>query len=169
MQKLWDLDRWKELRVGTSAVFNDARPRMVRIDFNTPQATLCYIKLGKEVRFLARLEGRDVVEFAVNQPFEILLEEGVTFIHADEGQMLHFEQTSEENFARIHEPRQRNYEQELMAYKVRQAFEQRMKEMDDHFAELKQRGEDAITPFGNAGQAASESSEVDDDSSEDGE
>lgn len=133
MQKLWDLNRWQALHVGKNLFFPDQRPRMVRIDFNSPEAVLVYIKTEDEVRFFCRTEGRDTVEFAVNSDFSLLIEEGITYIHIDEGHLTHFEQTDEETFARIHEPRQRNYEQEYMAWKVKDTFNKRMAQMNEMF------------------------------------
>lgn len=104
MQRLFNVSKWKPLREGSALRFEGARPRFVRLEVNAPQAVGLYLQEQEtgEALFLARVVGRDTVEFHVGGAFT-LVSDGEAYVYSADGEYIHAEATDPEIFTRIAE------------------------------------------------------------------
>jgi len=121
MQKLNDLENWRQVEARQSINLPANKRRRVRLHFNSPEPVALYIAdaSGKADRFLARVCGLDTVEFYASGALAII-PDGVVQYCTTEGEKTHIENAGKEAFTKIHERRARNHELELMAYMARE-------------------------------------------------
>lgn len=130
MQRLFNLDKWQEVGDGLAVNFAKAEPRRVRLDVNAPDAVRVFHSDGNGVvTFLARVLGRDVLEFAVDGEFAITVDGGSLWLFTVDGEDVSFEPSSSPILTKIAERRPRNLEFEMMQYEANRNMEMRMERM----------------------------------------
>lgn len=147
MQRLHNLDKWKELPEGHTANFENTHARRVRLDVNAPFPVRLYAHDGNgETTFLALVSGRDVIEFAASGEVGVTVEGGGVWLHTVDGENLAFEIPQAESFTKLIERRPRNHELELMNYMMNQNIERRLAAQRDELVALWGRREAAQQP-----------------------
>lgn len=124
MQHLQDLEKWRPIGSGEMVVFDRSHRRKVRLNVNAPQPTAFYIHTDKEAKFLARVDGLDIIEFVVEGKFEISANNEVN-IYTSEWEKTSFENVSE-SLVRIMQRKARNPELEEMMYFMQKNLETRL-------------------------------------------
>lgn len=137
MQRFYNLDKWQKIGEGEVITFTDTRPRTVRVEVNAPDDTGIFIFEGdsKDGQFLARVCGRDVLEFSPNDKFA-LVADGECYIYTADGQNWAMAPVDDMSFTRIVERKQRNPELERMMYEMQYNLEKRLAKQAEDF-ELK--------------------------------
>lgn len=137
MQRLFNITKWTHLESGESAAFPTDRARMVRLEINAPTVALLYLADPESgvMRFLARVTGRDTVEFFVGGPFSIV-SDGECFIYTADGQSIHHESVDPVIFTRITERRSVPPEMAHMQRMMQINIERRLAAQRDEFNSL---------------------------------
>lgn len=107
MQRLFNIGKWTVLRDGQSLRFESDRPRVVKLDVNSRSDVGLYLMdavTGGTV-FVARVCGRDSVEFHVGGSFT-LVSDGECSVYTADGQSIHHEVVDPVIFTRMSERRQ---------------------------------------------------------------
>lgn len=127
--KLKNIDKWRTILEGEVVTLagggQQLDARLIKLECNAPFPTRLYVGTGDDQRFLALINGFEVVEF-----YEI----GEVDIHADgaynlytaEFERLSVEIPDAESFTTIVERRHRNPELEFIAGKMQQNMERRL-------------------------------------------
>lgn len=166
MQRIFNVDKWHLIAAGQAVNFENTEARRVRIHVNAPDPVkLYYADNNGDVTFLARVVGRDVVEFgAYEGGFAITAEGGDCWIDTVDGENFSFVIPDAVILTRIAERRVRNPEIELMNYLMNQNIERRLNAQRDELVELWNRQQAATAvpaaqpaPSGDGGAAGSES------------
>lgn len=134
MQRLFNVTKWRRLCEGQAIPFPADRPRVVRLELNAPQAVGLYLldaPSGKMV-FLARVIGRDTVEFHVGGPFS-LVADGEVFVYAAQGEVIHHVNDDPEIYTRVVERRQLNPEIVAIQRAMNLNIERRLAAQRDEF------------------------------------
>lgn len=127
--QLMDLRKWQCLEDGNMVQFTKKNPRVVRIDVNTPfKVTLWYAEENEDAKFLALVEGRDRVEFAVDGPFDLTVEGGDCWFYTVDGADFSMQAVDDRTFTRIAERRTRNPELDYMMQVMYQNMERRIQQ-----------------------------------------
>lgn len=130
MQRLFNLDKWTPLSEGRALAFDLDRPRVVRLDVNSAGPCNLYVmqreQEGSDASFLARVEGRDVIEFHVNGAFALVADGDGCNVYTVDGDVWTFRDLAPEIFTRIHERRVRNPELEYILAKMQANMERRL-------------------------------------------
>lgn len=134
MQRLFNVTKWKRLCEGQSLTYPNARPRVVRLEVNAPRAVGLYLfdAATGEALFLARVEGRDTVEFYSGGDFE-LVSDGEVFLYTADGEVAHHEVLDPVIFTRIVERRQVNPEVAAIQRAMNINIERRLAAQRDEF------------------------------------
>lgn len=134
MQRVFNLDKWQEIPEGKAIRFNAEQPRVVRIDVNAPDAVRLYlINAANEPHFLARVQGRDVIEFFSSGAFS-LASDGQCYIYSVDGDVWTYNDPAPEIFTRIRERRGRNPELEYIVARMQQNMERRLAQQSHEIA-----------------------------------
>lgn len=138
MQRMFNLSKWAELGEGQSIWFPSTRPRVVRMDVNAPgDARLYVVQEGGEPAFLARVVGRDVLEFFVEGAFGLVTEGSTVNVYTIDGDNWAYEDPDPIVFTRVTERRPRNLELEYITMMMSQNVEKRLasqaREMERRF------------------------------------
>lgn len=146
MQRLFNINKWVVLSEGKAIQFKDERPRVVRVEVNAPEAAILYIVQGsksrkEDCRFLARVLGRDTLEFHVSGSFSLHVEGAPLSYYSVDGDNIAFVDEAPEIYTRIHERRARNPELEYMQWKMQENMERRLAAQADEIRRLVERGE----------------------------
>lgn len=137
MQRMFNLSKWRAAGAGEIIRFESDRPRTVRLEVNTPEIALLELhEDGREPCFLARVEGRDTIEFSADGSFEISCDTSDVYFYTAEGDDWSVEPVDGRTFTRIVERRSRNPEMEMMMHMAMRNMEQRL---DAQAAELERR------------------------------
>lgn len=132
MQRLFNLDKWHEVKQGKVIHFETDRPRVVRLEVNVAGTSVLGIVGDKgSARFLALVTGRDVIEFHVGGSFGLVSDGDPVWIYTVDGDRWTYEDPAPEIFTRMHQPRIRNHELEVMMAKVQQNMERRLAKQAD--------------------------------------
>lgn len=115
MQRLFNLSKWRVVTEGELIRYEREHPRTVRFEVNSPELVrLDLIEDGREPTFLARIQGRDIIEFSADGSFEITVSGGECYFYTVEGDDWSVEPVDDRTFTKIVERRQRNPEMEYM-------------------------------------------------------
>lgn len=147
MQRLFNLSKWAVLEEGKAISFNGSKPRLVRLEVNAPGECFLYVSQENdarvdsdpEVNFLARVVGRDTVEFHVGGGgFTLMVEGGSCNVYTIDGDDPSFVNLTPTVFTKLVERRARNPEFERMAQimqlNVERRLAQQRQELHDFFA-----------------------------------
>lgn len=127
MQRAFNIEKWKMIPDGGAVAFAGTAARRVRLDVNAPfEARLSYADSEGEVTFLAKVYGRDVIEFAAYGEFSIIAEGGDVWFYTIDGEVTSFTIPDAVILTKIIERRPRNPELELMNYHMKQNMERRL-------------------------------------------
>lgn len=114
-QRIFAIDRWTEVTDKTQVDFYSSKgmSRKVVLQVNAPQRTnLILVTPEGEPHFLARVEGRDEIEFTHAGDFSLTVEEGTVYVASADGQKVHIAETGAATFTKIAE--RRRYSPEVM-------------------------------------------------------
>lgn len=133
MQRLHNINKWFEVGMGKSIHFGNPNPRPVRLDVNAPVATaLYYVDGNGEMTFLARVEGRDVIEFTTYGEFSISVDDDkLVSIYTIDGEDLSFRIPDAVKLTKLAERRARNPEIEMMQYQMNRNIQERLNAVRD--------------------------------------
>lgn len=145
MQRIFNLDKWTVIPDGKALDFNTDRPRVVRLDVNCAGTANLYVvqKDEGEAAFLARIVGRDVIEFHSAGGFSIVCDGDPVSVYSVDGETWTFHDPAPVIFTRIHERRARNPDLELVMARMAQNMERRLAVQADELARLFERREAA--------------------------
>lgn len=171
MQRMFNIDKWTQVPSGKALRFEGDRPRKVVLEVNAAGTSeLVVFPENEQPRFLARVSGRDTVEFYVRGRFALGAEGAACWVYTVDGDGQTFEACDPTSFAVIREKRERNYELELIAAKMAENMNRRLEQQADELARVFERrmaaARAAQRPVsGGAGGPGSEASGADDASS----
>lgn len=143
MQRLFNLNKWVELEEGAGVSFPSTKPRLVRLEVNAPGVSFLYVSQDQdpydqaekpEPVFLARVEGRDTLEWHTSGGFSLIAEGGPCNVYTVDGDDVSFVNLSPTVFTRIAERRKRSPELEYIAAMMQRNMERRL---DQQAAELR--------------------------------
>lgn len=129
MQSLGDVTRWVSIGEGEVLEFLDKRARPVRVHVNTSRKAEIMIQLAQEEpKFLALVEGRDVLHFFVPGEYSIMHRTPDADVHilTADGDAQHRVNMAEEVYTSLHERRARDPALERMQYEMQRNFDRRM-------------------------------------------
>jgi len=115
MQRMFNLAKWRTITEGEMIAFATERPRQVRLEVNSPDRVRLFVQEGtNEPAFLARVEGRDTIEFSADGPFELTVTGGDCAFYTADGDDWSVAPVEDTTFTKIVERRMRNPELEYM-------------------------------------------------------
>lgn len=137
MQRIYNLEKWTRVGNGQALTFQGERPRTVRLEFNAPEPTLVYVSddaaADGECVFLARVVGRDVVEFSPSGPFTLHAdvpgrdgEAGEVYVLTADGDDVSITLEAPVSFTKLVERRRRSPELERMVQLMNRNMEERI-------------------------------------------
>lgn len=126
MQSIWNLDKWTPLVEGKAVAFERDEPRKVRLEVNAAGNACLYALVGQETRFVAFVQGRDVVEFVVPGKFGLVSDGDPVWIYTIDGDRWTYVEAEPVPFTRIHVERARSPELELMVARMQANMEKRL-------------------------------------------
>lgn len=130
MQRIHNVDKWQRVEDQRAVNFGKEQPRRVRLDVNAPDAVKLFYSDGNgETMFLARVVGRDVLEFTTTGAFSLTVDGGDLWFFSVDGEDYSFEIPDAVILTRIAERRPRNPEFELMQYHANRNIELRLQQM----------------------------------------
>ena len=133
MQRLHNVDKWFQVEAGKAVNFGaSTEPRHVRLDVNSEGVSYLYYADGDGVtRYLARVEGRDVIEFRSTGEFSITVEGSDVWMYTIDGEDLSFKIPDARKLTKLIERRPRDPALELMEYQMRRNMDERMRAIAD--------------------------------------
>lgn len=132
MQRLHNVDKWFEIEPGKAVNFGNPEARFVRLDVNSFEpAALFYSDGNGETRFLARVLGRDVIEFRSTGEFAITVEGAAVSMYTIDGEDISFRIPDARKLTKLAERRARNPELEFMQYQMQRNITERMNAVRD--------------------------------------
>lgn len=141
VQRLFNIDKWTTLVEGEAYLLptdEEGKLRRVRLEVNAPDPVrLFLIEPDQEsVRFLARVDGRDCVEFVASGTLRLVVEGGPIGIYTVDGDDISFEVAAPVIFTKIMERRRRNPDLEYIAAKMNANMERRLAQQADDLRRL---------------------------------
>lgn len=144
MQRIHNVDKWQRVEDQRAVNFGKSEARRVRLDVNAPDPVKLFYSDGEgEIMFLARVEGRDVLEFFTTGAFAITVDGGDLWFFTVDGEDYSFSIPDAVILTRIAERRPRNPEFELMQYHANRNIEMRLQQMQRDLEEAWARREQA--------------------------
>lgn len=127
MQRIQNINAWKQVRDCGALNMSGQELRRVRIDVNAPgPVRLWYANGNGEISFLALVTGRDVIEFqASSGDFSLMVDGGECWFLTVDGEDMSFAIPDAEILTKIVDRRPRNHDLELMNYLMNQNMERR--------------------------------------------
>lgn len=136
MQRIFNVDKWTSIEVGQVLEFPVERPRLVRLEVNAPDVALLYLlDASGTAMFLARVCGRDTVEFISPGAFSLSVTDGACSVYTVDGTVGHRTVEAPQSFTTIVERRKRNPELDAMMRMMNQNIERRLAQQADELAE----------------------------------
>lgn len=134
MQRIYDVNRWARVTAGAALPFPGLHERKVRLEVNSPaEVSLWYVdrnpEANGEVYFLALVKGRDEVSFQAHGQYDLMVDGGDCFVYTDDGDNIAIAVDAPESFVKIMERRVRNPELELIAAKMSENMDRRLRQM----------------------------------------
>lgn len=143
---LGGLDRWKKADKKKLLVFgkDNSGLRRVRLHVNAPGTCLAWIvEAGGVLRFLAKTDGNDTVEFYTEGAVSIMLDGADTWWHCAEVEPTFSEVIDPAIFTELADRRTRNPELEEMMYRMQMNVERRIAtqaaEFETHIARMQEK------------------------------
>lgn len=157
MQRLHNVDKWFEVEPGKAVNFGNPDPRFVRLDVNCAGVAALYYSDGDgETRFLARVSGRDVIEFRSYGEFSITVDGSAVWMYTIDGEDISFSIPDAVKLTKLVERRARNPELELMRHMMNRNLESRLNAMRDEMARILHQSAEAAKPPAEKPKAASD-------------
>lgn len=147
MQKLHNISKWTRMVEGGSLRFESVRPRMIRLEVNSPDSVRFYLldMENETSTFLATTFGRETLEFFVGGPF-VLTSDAEAYVYTADGERAHHVAVDPVIFTRITERRTLPPEiraiQEMMQINV----ERRLAAQRDEFNAILRRVQPVVRP-----------------------
>lgn len=167
MQRIFNVNKWTTLPEGSAIEYPSTKPRVVRLEVNAPSpVSLFVVSDGEdpEASFLARVEGRDTVEFHVTGKFSLTCEGGFCNVYTIDGDRWAFVDLAPIVFTRIAERRRRNPELERMMLIAQHNMERRLEQQAEEFRRMLDRRDAARAALAAPPAAAGATSESGDGS-----
>ena len=141
VQKIKDLSKWFVLEAGSKLDLPNDKPRMIRLEVNTPyKARLDLIDGDGVPKFLAQVEGRDTIEFEAPGACSIASDAPELYLYSSEGEVVHSVVEAPESFTRIMQGRRtRNPEIEALVHTMNRNFERQLAKQAAVYGELIER------------------------------
>lgn len=145
MQRLFNLSKWAVLEEGKAISFKGSKPRLVRLEVNSPGEVFLYVAQESditvdsdpEVIFLARVCGRDTLEWHVaGGGFTLMVEGGSCNVYTIDGDDPSYRNLTPTIFTKIVERRPRNPEFERMAALMQLNVERRLLQQKQELNDL---------------------------------
>lgn len=151
MQRMFNLDKWQTIGDGSAIHFAAERPRAVRLELNAEGVSLLYVlrkplegsEDAESARFLARVEGRDTVEFVTDGPYSLVCEGAPCAVYTVDGERWSHKEVSPVVFTKIAQRRHRAPELEAIQRHMYVNMERRLAQQADEFRALFERRERA--------------------------
>lgn len=134
MQRMFNVTKWRALTEGQALTIDNERARVVRVEVNAPQPAGLYLfNAGNGAAvFLARVVGRDTIEFYSDGKFT-LVSDGEVYVYTADGETVHHESVDPVIFTRITERRQVNPEIRRIQEVMNLNIERRLAAQRDEF------------------------------------
>lgn len=126
MQRIFNINKWSLIPDGKAATFSGDRPRRVNLEVNATGLTNLYIVKDGTQTFLARVNGRDTVEFYIDGAFSVGSTGADCYIYTVDGDTFEWVDVDLTSFAVIRERPQRNYELEYIAARMAENMNRRL-------------------------------------------
>lgn len=127
MQRIFNVDRWAVIEPGQVLEYPSERARLVRLEVNSADvANLYLLNEDGEAFHLARVCGRDTVEFVSPGKFSLSVADGACSVYTVDGTSVAHTVEAPVSFTRIVERRRRNPEIEQIAHMMSQNMERRL-------------------------------------------
>lgn len=134
MQNIYNVDKWFHLKQGARADFPSVKPRRIRLEVNSPDVTqLFLINDDGEPLFLARVVGRDLIEFHSTGKISLMSDGADCFIYSSDGASIAHVVDAPVSFTKIVERRQRNPELEQMMFQMNYNLNRRLELQREDF------------------------------------
>lgn len=144
VQRIFDVKKWTRLEEGQVLGFKSERPRVLRLDVNSPgDSELFYIDAAGEVVFLALVRGRDTVEFVTDGPFSLSVSGNDCMVYTQDGDETVHTALDSPSFTRIVERRARNPEFEAMQWAMMENINRRLDKQKEDLERVYRRREAA--------------------------
>lgn len=145
MQRIFNVDKWTFIEIGQVLEFPLERPRLVRLEVNAPDVALLYVlDAAGSAKFLARVSGRDTVEFVSPGAFSLSVTDGACAVYTVDGTVGHRTVEAPQSFTTIVERRKRNPELDAMMRMMNHNIERRLAQQAGELqAQFERRAKDA--------------------------
>lgn len=144
MQRLNNIDKWFAVEDGKAISFENVQPRRMRLDVNAPSPVcLYYASADGEVFFLARVDGRDCVEYGAIGEHSVTVEGGACWMATVDGEDFSFSIPDAKILTKLVERRPRNPELEMMQHMMNRNIDARLAAQRHELEELWARRERA--------------------------
>lgn len=142
MQRIFNVDQWTVIEPGQVLEYPLERPRLVRVEVNsTDAANLFLINQEGEAFHLARVCGRDTVEFVSPGAFSLSAADGAISVYSVDGTSGHRTVDAPQSFTTIVERRRRSPEIDAMMRMMNSNMERRLSQQANELAEQFERRE----------------------------
>jgi hypothetical protein len=155
MQRMFNLSKWTKISEGETVEFPSTRNRRVRVEVNSPAVSRIWtVNDDGDLTFLARINGRDSIEFFAVGQLRFHIEGGEVWIYTSDGEDISAVIPDAQSFTRVMERRQRNPQLEYIAAQMEANMNRRMEKQADEIAALYARREAALVRRSEADLAA---------------
>lgn len=142
MQRIFNVDKWVVIEPGKVLEYPNERPRLVRVEVNSADvANLYLVDAGGEAFHLARICGRDTVEFVSPGAFGLTAADGALSVYTVDGTTGHRTVEAPESFTTIVERRRRSPEIDAMMRMMHSNMERRLSQTAQELQEQYERRE----------------------------
>lgn len=132
MQRIFNVDRWVVIEPGQVLEYPSERARLVRVEVNsTDVANLFLLKPDGEAFHLARVCGRDTIEFVSPGRFSLSAADGAISVYTVDGTTGHVTVEGPQSFTTIVERRRRSPEMDAMMRMMQTNVERRLAQQAD--------------------------------------
>lgn len=142
MQRIFNVDKWRSLPEGGAVTFANSRPRMVRLEVNTPGEAQLWIASEGDPNpvLLGRVLGRDTLEFFPPAgPFDLMVSGSDAFFYTSDGMDVSHTAEAPVIFTKVKERRAMSPEfrrmAELMNANLNRRLQQQAHDLDRLFEE----------------------------------
>lgn len=145
MQRMFNLNKWTKIAEGETVEFPSTRSRRVRVEVNSPSVSRIWtVDDDGNLMFLARVNGRDTLDFYAIGQLRFHIEGGEVWIYTSDGEDISAVIPDAQSFTRVMERRQRNPQLEYIAAQMEANMNRRMEQQADEIKSLYARREAAL-------------------------
>lgn len=142
MQRIFNVTAWTVIEPGQVLEYPLERARLVRLEVNASEdANLFLLDAGGEAYHLARVRGRDTIEFVSPGPFSLSAADGAISVYTVDGTSGHRTVEAPQSFTTIVERRRRSPEIDAMMRVMNSNMERRLAQQADELAKQFERRE----------------------------